>query len=118
MFTFLDRFRNAVVLAWNKKRVYREKVLFMDYRSYLLRVWHTLTEGKPTWRISLLDSISDQQINFTSLEELVAYLCGSFSDISTALPENEFRDIDKESQHRQGCNSKEVTNKQDLEASQ
>ena len=46
----------------------------MHYRSYLLRLWFTKTEGQRNWRISLQDTETDQHKNFTNLEELVVYL--------------------------------------------
>ena len=46
----------------------------MHYRSYLLRLWFTKTEGQRNWRISLQDTETNQHNNFTNLEELVVYL--------------------------------------------
>ena len=62
----------------------------MQYRSYLLRLWHTRVEGKHQWRISLQDSETGQTENFTSMDKLVDYLQHDMNNISaSAVAEGE-----------------------------
>jgi len=55
----------------------------LHYRSYLLRLWRTKTEGQFNWRISLQESKSGHLENFTSLEQLLAYLQNDINNHST-----------------------------------
>ena len=60
----------------------------MHYRSYMLRLWQTDTNGKRGWRISLQDTESDQQENFTSMEELVIYLQNTIENFPGSVIED------------------------------
>ncbi len=53
----------------------------MQYRSYLLRLWHTRVEGKRKWRISLQDSETGRTKKFANLDELVNCLKHDMNNI-------------------------------------
>jgi hypothetical protein len=44
------------------------------YQSYLLRLWHTHSEGAPVWRASLEDPLTEEVLRFDSLPDLFAFL--------------------------------------------
>jgi len=44
------------------------------YLSYLLRLWHTHSEGAPVWRASLEDPLTQDIWRFDSLPSLFAFL--------------------------------------------
>jgi hypothetical protein len=50
-----------------------------NYRSYLLRLWWSEDEGTTAFRILIEDSATGQRTGFSSLEDLVAYLCKEVS---------------------------------------
>jgi len=44
------------------------------YLSYLLRLWHTHRGGRPVWRATLENPLTQEVVRFDSLAELVAFL--------------------------------------------
>ena len=46
------------------------------YFSYLLRLWHTHSEGEAVWRASLEDPLTREVRRFDSLPGLFAFLQG------------------------------------------
>jgi hypothetical protein len=44
------------------------------YRSYLLRLWQTESEGKTVWRASLESPITKRRQGFASLQDLFSFL--------------------------------------------
>ena len=44
------------------------------YQSYLLRLWHTHSEGVLVWRASLEDPLTEVVLRFDSLSDLFAFL--------------------------------------------
>ena len=62
-----------------------------DYFSYLLRLWRVTGgvstqagEERALWRASLQDPLTDERVNFASLEDLVAYLRRQMGLVSDA----------------------------------
>ncbi len=52
-----------------------------EYLSYMLRLWRASSDAGPgpgrkgmVWRASLQDTLTDERISFTNLEDLVAFL--------------------------------------------
>ena len=45
-----------------------------NYRSFLLRLWRVIRNGKGVWLAGLEDPHTGEQESFTSLEELLVYL--------------------------------------------
>lgn len=49
-----------------------------DYVAYLLRLWKTVRDGRPTWQASLENTRTGERVNL-KLEDLIALLrdrCG------------------------------------------
>jgi hypothetical protein len=62
-----------------------------DYFSYLLRLWRVGSRGSSqageegmVWRASLQDPLTDERVNFASLEDLVAFLRRQMGLVSDA----------------------------------
>jgi hypothetical protein len=62
-----------------------------DYFSYLLRLWRVsrrisaqAEEEGTLWRASLQDPLTDERVNFASLEDLVAFLQRQMGLVSNA----------------------------------
>jgi hypothetical protein len=62
-----------------------------DYFSYLLRLWRVSRRGssqagdeEALWRASLQDPLTDERVNFASLEDLVAFLRRQMGLVSDA----------------------------------
>ena len=62
-----------------------------DYLSYLLRLWRVSSRGSSqageegtVWRASLQDPLTDERMNFASLEDLVAFLQRKMASMSDA----------------------------------
>jgi hypothetical protein len=45
-----------------------------EYRSYLLRLWHTHSDGAPVWRASLENPLTQEVVRFANLASLFAFL--------------------------------------------
>ena len=45
-----------------------------NYLSFLLRLWRTNIDQQTVWRVSLQDSLSEEQLIFSGLDELFAFL--------------------------------------------
>ena len=70
-----------------------------DYLSFLLRLWHVGSAESPhrnikgaVWRAALQDTLTDERLNFASLEDLVAFLwriTGMVSDAGKDVSEPE-----------------------------
>jgi hypothetical protein len=61
------------------------------YLSYLLRLWRVNSGGSSqageegmVWRASLQEPLTDERVNFASLEDLVAYLRRQMGLVSDA----------------------------------
>jgi len=62
-----------------------------EYLSFLLRLWRVSNGESPgashegwAWRIALQDTLTDEQISFASLDDLVAFLRLKMSVVSDA----------------------------------
>jgi hypothetical protein len=45
-----------------------------EYRSFLLRLWRVLRNGKRIWLVGLEDPHTGKRKSFSSLDELISYL--------------------------------------------
>lgn len=63
---------NSIVEGVLGDEVEREQ---SNYRSYLLRLWWAEDDGTTALRILVEDSATGQCTGFSSLEDLVAFLC-------------------------------------------
>jgi hypothetical protein len=62
-----------------------------DYLSFLLRLWRVRNSQNSqggaeemVWRASLQDTLTDEQVSFASLEDLVAFLRRQMGSVSDA----------------------------------
>lgn len=52
-----------------------------NQRSYLLRLWVEVLQGKQVWRFSLEDTYTGERRGFTRLDELLLYIQTQLQDI-------------------------------------
>jgi len=45
-----------------------------NYLSFLLRLWRATIDQETIWRKSLQDSLNGEQVNFSNLDDLFAFL--------------------------------------------
>ena len=55
-----------------------------DYLSFLLRLWRVGSGEATVWRASLQDTLTDERVNFASLEDLLVHLRRQMGLVSDA----------------------------------
>ncbi len=58
------------------------------YVSYLLRLWKPTGDEQTAWRASLESPLDRQQVNFASLEALLAFLIARFGQVEEERSES------------------------------
>ena len=76
---FASRFRHVLFTAdlytgVNSRGKWGMYTQQCNYLSFLLRLWRTNIDQQTVWRVSLQDSLSEEQLIFSGLDELFAFL--------------------------------------------